>query len=208
MKIKFIGMVLLSSFIGIVFNPEILAASDSVAILDIEKAKMAETVVAKSEVAPKVAVKTTTPKMTTTKTPVAPKTGVSSDFVEFSWGRQNLKIASSTSVDAGANVMKYGRLIWAHNNTAFNNIKTLKIGDIFTMTLNGVTKKYQVKANPLDKKAGISLKVTGAQTMSDGKTEIATYALTDLGFGGYDIVMMTCAGAGNTSRYVVVADEM
>lgn len=219
MKVKYIGMMFLASFIGIMVNPEFLAASDSVAILDLEQSNVVETVIekpvevepVKAQTAPVQAVV-----VAKTATPAAPKAGAAktaapaaaANQVKFAWGAQNLVLTDSTGVDAGANVMKSGRLMWAHNNTAFNNIKNLKIGDTFSVTVNGATKNYKVAANSLNGAAGIELKVTGGQVMSYGETEITTGALKYYGFGGHDLVLMTCAGAGNTHRYVVVADEI
>lgn len=205
MKIKYLGMMFLASFIGIMVNPEFLAASDSVAILDLEQSNVVETVIEKSVA-----------KTETKVTPAAPKAGVAkvvapvvvNNQVKFAWGTQNLVLTDNTGVDAGVNVMKSGRLMWAHNNTAFNNIKNLKIGDTFSVTLNGATKNYKVVANPLSGVAGIELKVIGGQVMSYGETEVAVGALKYYGFGGHDLVLMTCAGVGNAHRYIVVADEI
>ena len=230
MKVKYILMVLLSSFIGIMSNPEILTASDSVAVFDLERSNMVET----KEVAPAA---TTAPVVTEVAAPVktapaAPKAGqasqvkttktaVSSTNISFSWGAQNLIFANNTTDDAGQNARKYGRLIWAHNNTPFNNIKTLKIGDTFTVTVNGVTDKYRVSANPIDGKAGVELKVIYGK---NSKGEIVPnqfyhpavpddgiinmIAMTDFGFSNHSLVLMTCAGSNNAYRYVVVADKI
>lgn len=218
MKVKYLGMMFLASFIGIMFNPELLAASDSVAILDLEQANVVETVVEKpiapakvvAPAAPKAGVVNVAVAQTVTmaqKTAEAPKTAANQ--VKFSWGTQNLILANDTSVDAGVSVMKYGRLLWAHNNTAFNNIKSLKIGDTFAVTINGVTQQYKVAANPIDKTAGVELEKKSATTLFHAsKGEINMNALMDWGFGGHDLVLMTCAGAGNTHRFVVVADQI
>lgn len=233
MKVKYILMVLLSSFIGIMSNPEILTASDSVAVFDLERSNMVETkeapvatkvatvpVAAKAVVAP---VKTTpaAPKAGQAAQAKTTKTAVSSTNISFSWGAQNLIFANNTTDDAGQNARKYGRLIWAHNNTPFNNIKTLKIGDTFTVTTNGVTDKYRVSANPIDGKAGVELKVVYGK---NSKGEIVPnqfyhpavpddgiinmIAMTGFGFSNHSLVLMTCAGSNNAYRYVVVADKI
>lgn len=206
MKVKHIGMVLFASFLGIMLNPEVLAASDSITISDLDRSSIVETVLAPGVLTTPITL--TTPKAGSKAKNALTEITKAKDQVKFSWGEQNLKIAASTKVDAGTSVMKYGRLLWAHNSTAFNNIKSLKIGDTFTVSLDGTTKKYQVKANPLDQQAGILMKVSGEQTLTDGETEILTTALTDRGFGGHDLVLLTCAGNGNSHRFIVVADEI
>lgn len=206
MKIKYLGMMFLASFIGIMVNPEFLAASDSVAILDLEQSNVVETVIEKS------VAKTETKVM-----PAAPKAGVAkvvapvavNNQVKFAWGTQNLVLTDNTSVDAGVNVMKSGRLMWAHNNTAFNNIKNLKIGDTFSVTIDGVTKNYKVAANPIDGKAGVAAKVIDVNRGELYHERIGNFFMVALKNGWtHDLVLMTCAGVGNAHRYVVVADEI
>jgi len=210
MKIKYLAMILASSFIGIVLNPELLAASDSLKITDINQSNLVETkILAKSNTVSTVTTPVdttvaTTVKIVESKTPAAPKAGVVQNEFVFSWGKQNLVNTTTTSVDAGKNIMKVGKLAWAHNTTSFNKIKTLKIGDIFSVTENGVTKKYRVVKNPIDGKAGVELKVVDKTMFHESVGAIYTGAMTDRGFGGHDLVLMTCSGTNG--RYIVVAD--
>lgn len=222
MKVKYIGMMFLASFIGIMVNPEFLAASDSVAILDLEQSNVVETVIEKP-VEIKLVKAQASPVQTVvvakTATPAAPKAGATKtaapiatvNQVKFAWGVQSLMITGSTSVDAGVNVMKFGRLMWAHNNTAFNNIKNLKIGDTFSVTIDGVTKNYKVAANPIDGKAGVLLEKKSEYLLfhaDKGEIDMGFVVNGGGAWGKHSLILMTCAGVGNTHRYVVVADEI
>ena len=223
MKAKVLWVVLLSSFTGMILNPGILAASDSVKISDLDGAGIVETKEVKTpkEKVSNSVVKTTTlvepktEKPTEVKAAAETKVATEKKVVEeapvnqikFSWGTQKLVKSSSTNTEAGNNVVKVGRLIYGHNYTSFKQITNLKLGDTFSVTENGVTKKYKVAANPIDSKAGVVLKVNGNAMYHDKVGAIYTNALTDLGFGGHDLVLLTCYGQNNSGRYVVVADE-
>ena len=101
-------------------------------------------------------------------------------------------------------------MIWGHNYTDFGNITRLKIGDTFILTENGIATTYRVAANPITGKAGIVLDVKDSITLSyagDARYDsIQINALTDMGFGGHSLVLLTCYGAN--SRYIVVADAI
>lgn len=215
MKAKYIGMILLSSFIGIILNPEILTASDSIVVADLDQSAMTETVILAPEtsaipVVNNVAVRTVVTKTAAAKAAEVKVAAVkTTDQIKFAWGAQTLKNASSTEVDAGADAMKSERLIWAHNNTAFNNIKNLKIGDTFAVTLNGVTKKYKVAANPIDGAKGITAKVINVNRGELYHEQIGNFYTSALEKGWkHDLVLMTCAGTNGSHRYIVVADEI
>jgi hypothetical protein len=216
---SFLFMVI-SSFIGIMANPEILTASDSVTIMDLDSTKIVETVVIQpvakvtevTEVrtAPK-AGSLVEPASRTTNHVQAPVATVdTANNVRFSWGAQSLFRATSTKTNSGNNIARVGRLIWGHNYTDFGNITRLKIGDTFILTENGIATTYRVAANPITRKAGIVLDVKNGTTLSyagDARYDsIQINALTDMGFGGHSLVLLTCYGAN--SRYIVVADAI
>ncbi len=210
MKAKYIGMILLSSFIGIILNPEILTASDSIVVADLDQSVMTETVILAPETSATPVVNNVAVRTVVTKTAAVKVAAVkTTDQIKFAWGAQTLKNASSTEVDAGADAMKSERLIWAHNNTAFNNIKNLKIGDTFAVTLNGVTKKYKVAANPIDGTKGITAKVINVNRGELYHEQIGNFYTSALEKGWkHELVLMTCAGTNGSHRYIVVADEI
>ena len=220
--LKSIVLILLSSFIGIVSNPEILTASDSVVVSGIDDSRAVLTVVSETvetpaapeagEVATYVAPAPTTPVVAVASTPVkapAPVAKAPSQSVKFSWGVQELFDASSTSVNAGNKVARRGKLIWGHNYTDFGKITSLKIGDTFTITENGATATYKVAANPINGSAGVVLDKKSDAILSYAANPkydtIDMSALIKYGMG-HSLALMTCYGSN--SRYVVVADRI
>lgn len=225
--LKNLVLVLISSFVGIMVNPELLAASDTVKLNGLDTSNIVETVVLEPEVEEPVAEKTAA----TVATPVvtAPRAGQAakltqaqaaeqetkptqvapSNNVTFSWGTQELFVASSTAVNSGSKVARVGKLIWGHNYTAFGNITKLTIGSTFTVMENGRTTKYRVVANPINGAAGVVLDKKGESTLSyadDARySNIDMNALVNYGMG-HSLVLLTCYGSN--SRYVVVADAV
>ena len=212
--------IIISSFIGVMANPEVLTASDSITITGLDATKIVETVTVKpaikEEYTPKAGtVATSAPKnavkVTTNNTQSSVATSVNSaNNVRFSWGAQSLFRAASTGVNSGNNVARVGKLIWGHNYTDFGKITRLGLGDTFTLTENGVTTTYRVVANPINGKAGVVLDMKNSTTLSyvgDARYDsIQMNALTDMGFGGHSLVLLTCYGSN--SRSVVVADAI
>lgn len=208
MRIKFIGMIL-ASIIGILANPEILAASDSVKISDLDQTNVAETVVttaqAAAPAAPKAGVveKTATEVKTveTVKTPAKAQ-----DQIKFSFGTQKLVTSNTTALDAGNNAVKVDWMIYGHDYTSFGKIVSLKIGDTFSVTVNGVTKNYRVTANPVDGTKGVTVKVVDAKKGIIYHEKLGNFYVSALMKGWtHDLVLLTCNGDG---RYIVVADEI
>lgn len=215
--LKNVFAIILASFIGIMANPELLMASDSVDVIGVDDSRAVETVIVKEPVTEEVAVTAetvvapTAPKAGTqvasvvkAATVAAPVQTTPANNAKFSWGTQELFVASSTSVNAGNKVARFRKLIWGHNYTAFGNITKLAIGNTFTLTENGKTTTYRVVANPIDGRAGVALELKNGVLSYNG-TNIGMNALTDMGFGGHSLVLMTCYGSG---RYVVVADAV
>ena len=220
--LKNLFFVILSGFLGLMMSPGILMASDSVKITGLDASKIVETVtvepvVEENMVEDIVEVKKSAPVVSVPKAGAAElasatlaKQTAPANNVKFSWGMQEIFRASSTAVDSGAKVARVGRLIWGHNYTVFGNITKLSVGSTFTVTEGGVATAYRVVANPLDGKAGVVLDKKDSSTLSyagDARySSIKMNALTDMGFGGHSLVLMTCYGSN--SRYVVVADAI
>lgn len=218
MRIKFIGMIL-ASIIGILANPEILAASDSVKISDLDQTNVAETVVVTAQAAK-------TEAKTEAKTaPAAPKAGVveettmgvkvaemaktpvkAQDQIKFSFGAQKLVASNTTALDAGNNAAKVDQMIYGHDYTSFGKITSLKIGDTFSVTVNGVTKNYRVVANPVDGTKGVTVKVVDAKKGIIYHEKLGNFYVSALMKGWtHDLALLTCYQGG---RYIVVADEI
>ena len=202
MRVKFIG-ILLASFIGAVFNPEFLAASDSVAISDLDQSNIAETIKEeKSVISRPISVGLAVP----TVTPTVPKAGMASNRVEFAWGAQDLVFSDSAALDAGRNTVKVGRMIYGHEYTDFGKILNLNIGDTFSVTINGTVKRYRVVANPVDGTRGVTVKVINAKRGEIYHEKLGNFYASALERGWrHDLVLLTCRGA---DRYIVVADEI
>lgn len=202
MKVKFIG-ILLASFIGAVFNPEFLAASDSVVISDLDQSNIAETIKEeKSVILRPISVGLAVP----TVTPTVPKAGMASNRVEFAWGAQDLVFSDSAALDAGRNTVKVGRMIYGHEYTDFGKILNLNIGDTFSVVINGTVKGYRVVANPIDGTRGVAVKVINAKRGEIYHEKLGNFYASALERGWrHDLVLLTCSGA---DRYIVVADEI
>lgn len=215
-------IIFLSSFIGIMSNPEILMASDSVAIHDLDRAN--ETVVVETPVvvaeAPVHSVQTparvmNTPVVaTSTPAPVVKEAPVVSKNT-ISIGGRTLDIVdvSNTSVDAGNHVNKFGdKFLYAHNaaNT-FGVLYNLGQGSTFSITYGGVTKNYRVETAPViyAKVNGTTLNLNGVDVDMSVVAKKARYS----GVGNFDLALMTCYGTsyGNgdaSHRLVLFANEM
>ena len=218
--LKSIFYMLLSSFIGIIANPEILMASDSVKLVGIDNTNIVETVILPEEnktsipvagVAVKPVVNTVLQQNNTLKDVSSVKIAqpVSSNRADFAWGSQDLIKVSSTAVNAGKNVARIGKLLYGHNYTDFGNITSLKVGDVFTIVENGVATSYRVVANPINGDNGVVLDKKGETVLSysgDARySDIDVNALVNYGMG-HSLALLTCYGTN--SRYVVVADAI
>ena len=227
--LKTIFLVLLSSFIGIMSNPDILTASDSVAVVDLDKSSIVETVsepdktdvsapiakapsagVVKTEPAPAQAAPSQPVQAKPAASQPAPEPELPANRVTFVWGSQALIRTNTTSTNSGKNVAMKGTLIWGHDWTDFGKITSLKLGDTFTITENGITSKYKIVPNPIDGKAGVALDMISSTNLSYAKdprfSSISMSALVNHGFGGHSLVLMPCYGSNG--RDVVVADKI
>ena len=205
---KYIITILLAGIIGIIFNPEFLAASDSVKIHDLEQGKITETVEV-AEVKASVASAPVKMASVASVTPTAPKAGVETKVmnqIKFSWGAQDLSFSDTAKLDAKNGAVKVNKMIYGHDYTAFGKITGLKIGDTFSVTINGVQKKYRVAGNPIDGTRGVAVKVVNANRGELYHEKIGNFYTNALENGWkHDLALLTCHNGG---RYIVVADEM
>lgn len=209
MKVKYLFMLLISSFVGIMSTPELLMADNATTkISDLNPAGIVETVV------PEPVVEETTysaPVYTTTY--AAAPVYTPANHIEIAGNSIGITDVASTVVDAGWGVNKYGKLLYGHSNAAFGGILGYGQGSTFTMTYGGVTRTYQVQhAKTFDvlfDAAGnaINLKLPGTPAGNlMGKVANANY------LGDYDLSLMTCTGVpinGTMSqRYVLFANAI
>ena len=116
---------------------------------------------------------------------------------------------SSPAVDAGYGVMRYtgygGRFLYGHSTLGFARIKTLYVGDTFTVTMDGETATYQVSARYVFSKA--------AELDGSGNNARRTriYSAIDESGARHSISLMTCGNGWNNDdgyRLVLYADRI
>lgn len=192
---KKIFLILFSSLTSVVMSPAILTAADEVSLTNIDDSNVAETVEVAQE--------------TTQTIPTAPAAGTERNTVATSAIAQTknytVSVFSDTIVmNCENSICKTGKLVYAHNSAALlGNLSSIAIGEIFTITENGVTTSYRVTE-----------KVTYAKT-SDGYLENDPYLMGKIKNTamGHTTALMTCAGTsyGNgdaSHRLVVYADAI
>lgn len=212
---KYVCWLFLASFLGIMANPEILTASDSVKISDLNQNNLTETIIPETTtrtefetVAPGVTTKyERTTFATNTTEALAPVVNAPSDYIKIAGQTINIVTVDNTTVDAGNHVNTVGKLFYGHNlPNVFGGLKNLSTGDTFAITFNGVTTKYRINKIMIFEK-----NLETGRLQIDGKgnymTSIKNTAL------GHDVALMTCAGESLTGgdathRLVILADKI
>lgn len=214
---KKIGIILFSSFVGIISNPELPFASDTVFFSDVDRAT--QTIVVEkpqeSTPAPAQAVLASASQAKTVApvaTPVVsePVTPLASNRIVIAGRSLEIVDVANTAVDAGSHVNKYGaKFLYAHNSpSVFGGLVNVNAGDTFSMTYNGAVKQYVVSAKVIYAKSGPT-------TLSLDGTDIQMSVVAKARYSGttYDLALMTCYGTmyGNgdaSHRLVLFASEM
>ena len=218
--LKKILIILFSAFMGIIGNPEILMASDSVVVTGLDNAGVVETIVpevVEPENVKQSEVVVTKPETRATVT-VAPARPVVAASSTPSVPANNIQIAGktleivdvdSTLVDSGNHVNKFGsKFLYGHNSSAvFRGLYNMVVGNTFKVTYGGVTKTYRVAKVVIFEKNGNLLQIDGSGNymMSVSKAKFQGTA--------HDLSIMTCYGTpyGNgdaSHRLVIFADEI
>lgn len=116
---------------------------------------------------------------------------------------------SSPAVDAGAGVMRYmgygGRFLYGHSTMGFSRLKTLYVGDTFTVTMDGGTATYRVVQRYVFNKGA---ELDGAANSS---RRARIYSAVDENGASHALSLMTCGnGANNDANYrlVLFADRI
>ncbi len=211
---KKILILLLSSFVGIIANPELPFASDTVAVTGItgevetvieiapEPAEV-ETVLYVAKPAP-----TPTPASISALAPVSVQPNPApAPMNQISIAGRTLSLVhvDSTAVDAGNHVNKYGeKFLYGHNSAGvFGVLYNVGVGEAFSVTENGVTRNYRVQAVVIYEKVDdYTLKLNG-QTIKMAVVARARYSGVN-----YDLSLMTCYGTsygnGDASHRLVL----
>lgn len=210
-RVKCVFLLFLASFMSITLNPEVLTASDSVKIGDLDQSNVVETIIPETpEVAEPVVEERiytyiyTTPVIRTTY--VEPEISVPDNYIRIGGKTIEVVGVDSTSVEAGGHVNYIGKLLYGHNsNAVFGGLKNLGVGDTFTMVYGGTTTNYRISQVQLFEK---NLETGRLQIDGSGNymTSVKNTAL------GHDLALMTCAGTmlgggDATHRLVLFADK-
>lgn len=211
-------ILLLSSFIGIAANPELLMASDSVSLTGVSNSGVVETVMLPepttttesatptSGVTPVATAQASTPVVAPTPAPapVAPTYVAPTNSIQVAGRNLAIVDVNSTTVDSGNHVNKYGeKFLYGHNTTAvFGGLYNLKAGSVFTVTYGGVMKTYQVQQVVIFEKNNGLLQLGGAGNY------MLSVSKARYGGVGYDLSLMTCYGTsygnGDASHRLVL----
>ena len=204
---KNVILVFLASFMGIMANPEMLMASDSVRAEDISTAKAVETVIEEPEVAtPAAATTTVNRKSSTIATPVKK---LPDNYIQITGRTIEIIPVSDTGVDAGNHVNKIGKLFYGHNsNAVFGALPGLGAGSTFTVVYGGETTTYRIAGTEIFEK-----NQANGRLQLDGKGNYMASIKNSA--RGHDLALMTCYGdpiegkpGDATHRFVIYADEI
>lgn len=209
---KKILVILFSSFVGIIANPEMPFASDSVVLTDLNSSKMVETVpLPKPEVVTAVAKPAKTVSTSMASAIVAQPTYVA-PMNKIQIGGRTIEIINTdnTKNNSGNYVYKYGtKFLYGHNSAnVFGVLYNLGAGATFSVTENGQTQNYVVRQAVIYEKVNdYTLKLNDQEIMMSVITR-ARYAGTN-----YDLSLMTCygtmyAGGDASHRLVLFANAI
>lgn len=203
MRNKFL-ILLFSSFIGIFANPEILTASDSVAVSGLDNAGIVETVLPpEPEPEPAYIVAPTyvasAPVYTAPPVYVAP-----TNNIQIAGRTLEIVDVASTTVNAGNHVNKYGdKFLYGHNSAnVFAGLYNMGPGSVFTVSYGGVTRNYQIARAVVFEKNDGMLQLEGEGSYMFGVSQARFAGVS------YDLSLMTCYGTsygnGDASHRLVL----
>ncbi len=212
MKIgKSIIAIILSSFTGLVLNPEVLTALDMQKFSDIDTSRVVETVLPPMPT-PQVTIVPQTvaaPAPTYAFTEVVEPVRTVTNAITVDGKEIALSAADTLAEDAGTKVKAWyytetGKFIYAHNlDTVFGGLKNLAEGDTFTVSYGGETKVYSVATAVVYEYDGTILTKDGAGNYMKYIKEARSSKSV-----AYDMALMTCHGADDSERLVIFANEI
>ena len=198
-------LLIISSIIGAICNPIILAAADDVALSGLDNAGVVETVPL-PEPEPVVIAKAPDAGVVRSSINVTPVAPVYANSLTIAGRTLEVVDVANTAVDAGGHVNRYGKLLYGHNSAGvFGVLSSIGVGSVFTVTNGGMATSYVVR------------EVATYAKISDTKLELdgVGYRMTAIvnAKGRYSLALMTCAGEmyGNgdaSHRLVIFADAI
>ena len=203
MKNKFL-ILLFSSFIGIFANPEILTASDSVAVNGLDNAGIVEMILP-PEPEPEPAYIAAPTYVASAPVYTAPPVYVApTNNIQIAGRTLEIVDVASTTVNAGNHVNKYGnKFLYGHNSAnVFAGLYNMGPGSVFTVSYGGVTRNYQVAQAVVFEKNDGMLQLEGEGSYMFGVSQARFAGVS------YDLSLMTCYGTpygnGDASHRLVL----
>ena len=203
MKNKFL-ILLFSSSIGIFANPEILTASDSVAVSGLDNAGIVETVLP-PEPEPEPACIAAPTYVASAPVYTAPPVYVApTNNIQIAGRTLEIVDVVSTTVNAGNHVNKYGdKFLYGHNSAnVFAGLYNMGPGSVFTVSYGGVTRNYQIAQAVVFEKNDGMLQLEGEGSYMFGVSQARFAGVS------YDLSLMTCYGTsygnGDASHRLVL----
>lgn len=203
---------LTSCLIGVFCNPYILTAADHYAVKDLNRSSIVETVVVEAKEEP---VSHQEPELQSAPTysvasaasvVVASAPAVPANNIQIAGRTLQVVDVADTAIDSGSHVNRYGgQFYYGHNSGAvFGGLAGLGIGNIFSITLNGITTNYQI-ANIAIYEKNTS---TGQLQLNGAGNYMLSVARAQHNGIQYGISIMTCAGTsygnGDASHRLVI----
>ena len=234
-KVRIALAVLGASFIGIVLTPEMLSASDAVAIAGLDNTSIVQTIPlpvsdfvneeifdttpALSEPTPdysytlEYAQDYFAPAATATESVavnVAP--AYPANYIQVGGNMVEVIDVGNTDLDAGNSVFRYGgKFLYGHNTAnVFGVLYNVGVGSTFVVSSGGIAQTYRVdKVVIYEQTDAYTLTANGVDTYRSDLIK----ARPDRKSASYDLALMTCYGTvyadGNAShRYVVFASAI
>ncbi|MBR3228644.1 sortase [Candidatus Saccharibacteria bacterium] len=215
---KRLFLLLFISIIGTIYNVQNLTATDSVSVMQPDfnavetreiKEKTPEITTSNDTNVKAIAVATSAPVQTAVAP--APVYVAPANSITIAGKTHEIVNVSSTTVDSGTHVNKYGeKFLYGHNSGAvFGSLTSVGVGSTFSVNTNGITSNYSVAKVVIYEKnvsAG-TLQLNGAgnymRQVANAKSD-GVY---------YDLSIMTCYGTsyGNgdaSHRYVIFANRI
>lgn len=195
---KYVIMAMISSFIGIMANPEMLMASDRVEVAGLNNAGIVETVL---------------PEPVSEEAQAAVVTAPANN-IQINGQTMPTHMVGAPAQSVGPDVYIYrgerGQFIYAHNSAnRFATLYSLNVGSTFTITTNGVTKTYRVTDAPVHYYVNTLERTKsnlGGLVMIE--TAIQDYAYNNETGRYHDVALMTCYDTNDAQRWFIFADEV
>ena len=208
---KRLFLLIISSIIGVIASPSLLASKDDVAVVRVDDSKAVETVILPEPepVKPQVV----TPRVVASKAVVsqpAPRAAAPAAGVAPVNYTVTYFVSSKSEYNALAqklsyrDIYKFRKMVYGHNaSNLLLSLKDRNLNEVISITESGVRTEYKI----LWKRE--LLQVSGTE-LKDNRTGIV-YSMSDISsaLNNYDLALLTCSGGANTPyRWVLFADKL